>query len=289
MRCTTVPSRTAWEQSQCGFLGGATLCSSLKGVLQEFSTLFKRKISTCPVSSPSSSSPLSKAVGVAGRCFRIWGAAVWTLKEKDEGGFLSKRPRNGSNMARKFKAHVHRSIPWLNPHGDLGLFKWLGNLNKHKEGNIIQRLMTLAWRRRCLRLEKNAMKETKAIHSRGRFSSKLFLFRKLPLNSVTTSQAPAFGLGTFFFFKFHYPQRPRWSKPPKDFWVFLQFSFHWICECSSGLPPFVKTLPWPSPGKKVHQLSWTFRWVLPFSFLSRVAIKASSVWRQVLSGQELKP
>lgn len=229
MRCTTVPSRTAWEQSQCGFLGGATLCSSLKGVLQEFSTLFKRKIPTCPVSSPSSSSPLSKAVGAAGRCFRIWGAAVWTLKEKDEGGFLSKRPRNGSNMARKFKAHVHRSIPWLNPHGDLGLFKWLGNLNKHKEGNIIQRLMTLAWRR-CLRLEKNAMKETKAIHSRGRFSFKLSLFRKLPLNSVTTSQAPAFGLGTFFFSNFIIPKGPGGQNHPKTF----------ECFCSSHFTEFVR-------------------------------------------------
>lgn len=162
MGCTAVPSRTAWEQSQCGFLGGSTVCSSLKGVRQEFSTLFKRKVSACLVSSSSSASLLNKAVGTAWRCFCIWGADVWTLKEKVEGGFLSKRSWNGSNMTLKFKAHVHRSIPWLNPYCDLGRFKWLWNFNKHKEGNIIKRLMTLAWKGRCLRVEKNVTKETKA-------------------------------------------------------------------------------------------------------------------------------
>jgi len=48
--------------------------------------------------------------------------------------------------------------------------------------------------------------ESKAIHGRGHFSFKLLLWRNMSLNAVTTSQAPAFRLGTFFFRNFIIPQ-----------------------------------------------------------------------------------
>lgn len=48
--------------------------------------------------------------------------------------------------------------------------------------------------------------ESKAIDGRGHCSFKLFISRKMTQNSVTTSQAPAFGLGTYIFSYFVLPK-----------------------------------------------------------------------------------
>lgn len=39
------------------------------------------------------------------------------------------------------------------------------------------------------------------------FKKKKFIFRKMPLNSVTVSQAPILGLGTFVFFQISLSQK----------------------------------------------------------------------------------